>query len=68
MLKMQKASLCFEPEQLMELEVIITDGDGEAALQFLRNNIYNPLQQTQVKCGESGVHPSILGKGGTKDV
>jgi hypothetical protein len=65
MLKMQKASLCFEPEQLMELEVILTDGDGEAALRFLRKNIYGPLQRSQVKCGESGGQPPILGKGGS---
>jgi len=40
MLKIEKKALVLEPQEVMELERIITDEDREGAYQFIKKNIY----------------------------
>jgi len=47
MLEIKKQSLILEPEEVMELERIITDEDHEGAYTFLRKNIYKKLLLSQ---------------------
>ncbi len=43
MLKIEKKALVLEPQEVMELERIITDEDREGAYQFIKKNIYRKL-------------------------
>lgn len=47
MLVMKKTSVTLEPEQIMELEYIVTDEDMEGALIFLKRHIYNTALKSQ---------------------
>jgi hypothetical protein len=47
MLEITKRVLTLEPEDVMELERIITDEDHEGAYTFLRKNIYKKLLLSQ---------------------
>lgn len=50
MLKIQKGVISLEPEEVMELERIITDQDPESAYRFLKK-IYQRLEISQRQCG-----------------
>jgi hypothetical protein len=57
MLEIKKQSLILEPEEVMELERIITDEDHEGAYTFLKKNIYKKLllsQETRLKSHLNG--------------
>ena len=57
MLNITRKSLTLEPEEVMELERIITDEDREAAFQFIRKVIYRRLvgsQENRLKCHLDG--------------
>jgi len=43
MLKIEKKALVLEPQEVMELERIITDEDREGAYQFIKKNVYRKL-------------------------
>ena len=47
MLEIKKQSLILEPQEVMELERIITDEDHEGAYNFLKKNIYKKLLLSQ---------------------
>ena len=51
MLKLLMSSLCFNPEELMELERIILDDDSEGALKYLKR-LHGRLEASQVRCGD----------------
>ena len=57
MLRMEKIAINIEPEQLMELEAIITDEDEHSALRFVKKHVYNVAlksQQGRLKCHLDG--------------
>jgi len=54
MLEIKREIVSLEPEDVMELERIITDQDQESAYQFLKKRIYQRLEISQRKCGCSG--------------
>jgi hypothetical protein len=43
MLRIEKKALTLEPQDVMELERIMTDEDREGAYQFVKKNIYRRL-------------------------
>jgi hypothetical protein len=47
MLEITKRVLTLEPQDVMELERIITDSDREGAYHFLKKNIYQKLLSSQ---------------------
>jgi len=47
MLEIVRKSLALEPEEVMELERIITDDDKEEALRFLKKSVYRKLLTSQ---------------------
>ena len=47
MLEITRKTLALEPEEVMELERIITDEDREEAFRFLKRSIYRKLINTQ---------------------
>ena len=47
MLEIRKTAVSFDENDLMALEIIITDGDKEEALKFLKKSIYDRIVHTQ---------------------
>ncbi len=47
MLTMTRKVVPLEPEEVMTLERIVTDGDRDEALLFLKKNIYKKLAVSQ---------------------
>ena len=47
MLEITRKALTLEPQEVMELERIITDEDREAAYVFLKKNVYRKLLASQ---------------------
>lgn len=47
MLEITRKTLALEPEEVMELERIITDDDKEEALRFLKKSVYRKLLTSQ---------------------
>ena len=47
MLEITRKTLTLEPEELIEMERIITDEDREGAFVFLRKSIYRKLISSQ---------------------
>ncbi|MFC2022697.1 hypothetical protein ACFLTL_00845 [Chloroflexota bacterium] len=47
MLEIRKIAIALNENELLELERIITDGDGKEALSFLRKSIYYRIAHTQ---------------------
>ncbi len=47
MLEIRKAAVSFDEADLMELEVIVTDGDAKAALSFVRRAVYDRILRAQ---------------------
>jgi len=47
MLEITRKSLALEPEEVMELERIITDDDKDEALRFLKKSVYKKLLTSQ---------------------
>ena len=47
MLEIKKSAVALEPEEVMELERIITDQDREAAFAFLKKSIYQKISRSQ---------------------
>lgn len=41
----EKQIIAFDEQQILELVQIVFDNDKDAALKFLENNIYNPIQK-----------------------
>ena len=57
MLEITRKSLALEPEEVMELERIITDDDKDEALRFLKKSVYRKLltsQENRLKCHLDG--------------
>ncbi len=52
MLKIRKAAVAFDEQELLELERIETDQDAEGALRFLHKAIYKKIELSQrAQCG-----------------
>jgi hypothetical protein len=47
MLEIRQAAVAFDKKDLMELERIIIDDDGNQALQFLKKSIYDRILHSQ---------------------
>ncbi len=47
MLEIRKAAVSFDEADLMELEVIVTDGDEKAALSFVKRVVYDRVLRAQ---------------------
>jgi lactam utilization protein B len=47
-MKLERVAVVLEPEEMLEMETIVQDGDPEAALQFLRR-LRVRVQQMQLK-------------------
>ncbi len=47
MLEIRKAAVSFDEADLMELEVIVTDGDEKAALGFVKRAVYDRVLRAQ---------------------
>ena len=47
MLEIVRKSLALEPEEVLELERIITDEDKDEALRFLKKSVYRKLLTSQ---------------------
>ena len=47
MLEIRKAAVSFDEREVMELERIVTDGDKEEALKFLKKSIYDRIAHAQ---------------------
>ncbi len=57
MLSITRKALTLEPEEVMELERIITDEDREEAFRFLKKCVYRKLltsQEDRLKCHLDG--------------
>jgi hypothetical protein len=60
MLEMKKAAVSFDESDLMELEVIVTDGDEKGALRFVKRAVYDRIshsQQGKLKSHLNGANP-----------
>ena len=71
MLEIRKTAVSFDERDLMELERIITDGDKEQSLKFLKKSVYEKIlhsQQGKLKSHlDSGFDPTQLFKDRTSD-
>lgn len=47
--KMAKVSVTLDEQQQVELKVLLADGDGEAALRFLKEVIWSQVQAVHRK-------------------
>jgi hypothetical protein len=47
MLESRKAAVALDEEELVELQRIIIDRDGEEALRFLKKSVYNKIARSQ---------------------
>lgn len=47
MLEIKKTAIGLDEKELLELERVITDGDGKRALSFLRKAVYNKITRSQ---------------------
>ena len=47
MLEIKKTAVSFQETDLMELERIITDGDRDEALRFLKKSVYDRILHAQ---------------------
>jgi hypothetical protein len=47
MLTITRKVVSLEPEEVMELERIVTDDDRDEALRFLKKNVYKKLTTSQ---------------------
>ena len=47
MLEIKKSAVALEPEEVMELERIITDHDLKGAFAFLKKSIYQKISRSQ---------------------
>ena len=61
MLEIRRTAIALDEKELLELERIITDGDEEGALSFLRKCVYDRIlhaQQGRLKSHlDTGVNP-----------
>ena len=47
MLEIRKTAVSFDERDLMELEIIVTDGDEKEALRFVKKAIYDRILYSQ---------------------
>ncbi len=47
MLEIRKTAVSLDEEELLELERIVTDGDKDEAIRFLKKSIYNKIVSAQ---------------------
>jgi hypothetical protein len=47
MLEAKREAVALEPQELVELEQIVTDGDREGAYSFLKDRIYKRILSAQ---------------------
>jgi len=47
MLEIRKTAVSFDERDLMELEIIVTDGDEKEALRFVKKAIYDRILHSQ---------------------
>ncbi len=60
MLEMKRSAVSFDEKDLMELEVIVTDGDEKGALSFVKRAVYDRIlhaQQGKLKSHLDGTNP-----------
>ncbi len=61
MLEIRKTAIAFNENDLLELEIIVTDRDEKEALRFLRKTVYDRIahsQQGKLKSHlDTGVNP-----------
>jgi hypothetical protein len=60
MLEMKRSAVSFDETDLMELERIVTDGDEEEALRFVKRAAYDRIlhaQQGKLKSHLDGANP-----------
>ena len=60
MLEIRKAAVSFDESDLMELERIVTDGDENEALIFVKKSVYDRIlraQQGRLKSHLDGMNP-----------
>ena len=60
MLEIRKTAVSFDERDLMELERIVTDGDGKEALKFIKKSVYERIlhsQQGRLKSHLDGKNP-----------
>lgn len=62
MLEIKREIVSLEPEDVMELERIITDRDQGSAYKFLKKKIYQRMEISQRKCGCSCSDSCCSGK------
>ena len=48
MLEIRKTAVAFDESDLLELERIVTDGDEEEALRFLKKSVYDRIVHAQL--------------------
>ncbi len=46
-LEIKKTAVSFEPDEVMEVERIVLDADGRAALEFLKKSVYGKMVASQ---------------------
>jgi hypothetical protein len=47
MLEIRKIAISFDERDLMELERIVTDGDGKEVLKFIKKSVYDRISHAQ---------------------
>ncbi len=47
MLEIRKTAVSFDEQDVMELEIIVTDADEKEALKFLKKSIYDRILYSQ---------------------
>ena len=50
MLEIRKTAISLDEKELLDLEIIITDGDEKKALRFLRKIVYDRIARSQRHC------------------
>ena len=47
MLRIEKSVITLEPEEVMELERLVTDADPKESVQFLKRSVYRKILNSQ---------------------
>lgn len=51
-LRIKRTAITFDPEEVMELELIIMDKEEKAGFEFLREKVYSKILKSQ----QAGLH------------
>ncbi len=64
MLEIRRTAVAFDENDLLELEIIVTDNDAEQALKFLKKSVYERIihsQQGRLKSHLDGTDKPVEG-------